>query len=456
MDVTDPPGSDEFHPSNFAENLEKLKSKIRCRDEEISYVHRLLGQVPTSEPPPTLFIQGDSATGKSLIVKSCLDVGKFCYALVNCGEGYSLKLLFESILNQIAKHKLTEENSFQPYAKCNNFLEFVINLQSISEKFNVGKLNDNKSLSVIIVLDKAEILRKFDKHVITTFIKLRELSKLKISVVFLSILPWTSFMVDDNPTEPIIYYLGNYNQKQIIDILKLDKPSDVSMKFYENFLNLFLSIFYQTCHDVRELKYQAKLNFEHYSKPIKMGELTENDGSELWKRSQAFFKKSLKSLYLKMDNESDNFEKVTSMTSQVVNLELPYYSKYLLIASYLASFNPASEDKQLFLKNSGKMKKSKRTKAERVKLYLVGPKPFGIQRLFAIVSAILDDEKFNLNADLFIEISSLVKMNLLTQISEDVLDGPTFKCNVGLQFIDVISKNVQFPIRHYLVDFTHS
>lgn len=45
MDVTDPPGSDEFHPSNFAENLEKLKSKIRCRDEEISYVHRLLGQV---------------------------------------------------------------------------------------------------------------------------------------------------------------------------------------------------------------------------------------------------------------------------------------------------------------------------------------------------------------------------------------------------------------------------
>lgn len=107
--------------------------------------------MPTSEPPPTLFIQGDSATGKSLIVKSCLDVGKFCYALVNCGEGYSLKLLFESILNQIAKHKLTEENSFQPYAKCNNFLEFVINLQSISEKFNVGKLNDNKSLSVIIV-----------------------------------------------------------------------------------------------------------------------------------------------------------------------------------------------------------------------------------------------------------------------------------------------------------------
>ena len=300
-------------------------------------------------------------------------------------------------------------------------------------------------------------MRKFEKNVITTFLKLRELSKLKLCVVFLTIIPWTGFMVDDTPYEPIIYYLEHYSQKKITEILKLDKPEEFSMKFYENYLSLFLSIFYLTCHDVRELKYQAKLNFNHYCEPIKSGNLTENDSSELWKRCQAFFKKSLKSLYLKMDNYSDNLEKATSITLQVVNLELPYYSKYLLIASYLASFNPASEDKKIFLKNHGKSKKSKRTKkTERVKLYLVGPKPFGIQRLFAIVSAILDDDKFNLNSDLFIEIASLVKMNLITQISEDVLENPTFKCNVGLQFIDVISKNVQFPIRHYLVDFMDS
>lgn len=306
------------------------------------------------------------------------------------------------------------------------------------------------------VLDKAEVLRKFEKNSITTFLKLRELSKLKVCVVFLSVLPWTFFMVDDNPSEPIIYYLKHYNKQQITEILKLDKPEEFSIKFYENFLSLFLSIYYQSCKDVRELRYQAKHNFENYSKPIKLGELTENDAGELWRRSQDFFKKSVKSLYLKMDNESDNLEKVTSMASQVINLELPYYSKYILIGSYLASFNPASEDKRIFQKNHGKTKKSKRTKVEKVALYLLGPKPFGIQRLFAIVSAILDDDKFNLNADLFVEIASLVKMNLLTQISEDVLDGPTFKCNVGLQFIDVISKNVQFPIRHYLVDFMHS
>lgn len=306
------------------------------------------------------------------------------------------------------------------------------------------------------VLDKAEKLRNLERNVLTTFLKLQELSNLKLCVVFLSILPWTAYLIEEAPLEPIIYYLKRYNQKQTTEILKLDKPEEYSMKFYENFLSLFLNIFFQTCHDIKELKYQAKINFKHYSDPIKSKELTENDVSELWKRSQGFFKNSLKSLYLKMDNELDCAEKFKFIPSQVMNLELPYYSKYILIASYLASFNPASEDKRIFFKNIGKVKKSKRPKAPKMKLYLVGPKPFGLQRLFAIVSAILDDEKFNLNADLFIEIASLVKMNLLIQISEDVLDGPTYKCNVGLQFIDVISKNVQFPIRHYLVDFMDS
>lgn len=32
------------------------------------------------------------------------------------------------------------------------------------------------------------------------------------------------------------------------------------------------------------------------------------------------------------------------------HVELPYYSKFLLIAAYLASYNPARTDKRFFLK----------------------------------------------------------------------------------------------------------
>ncbi|GAA6078131.1 origin recognition complex subunit 5 [Tachysurus ichikawai] len=40
------------------------------------------------------------------------------------------------------------------------------------------------------------------------------------------------------------------------------------------------------------------------------------------------------------------------------HVELPYYSKFLLIAAYLASYNPARTDRRFFLKHHGKMKKT--------------------------------------------------------------------------------------------------
>lgn len=38
-------------------------------------------------------------------------------------------------------------------------------------------------------------------------------------------------------------------------------------------------------------------------------------------------------------------------------LELPYYAKFLLIASFLASHNSAKDDNRLFVKNHGKQRK---------------------------------------------------------------------------------------------------
>lgn len=47
----------------------------------------------------------------------------------------------------------------------------------------------------------------------------------------------------------------------------------------------------------------------------------------------------------------------SSTKAEVQKLELPHYTKYLLIAAYLASHNDAKIDKRLFVKNHGKQKK---------------------------------------------------------------------------------------------------
>jgi origin recognition complex subunit 5 len=47
--------------------------------------------------------------------------------------------------------------------------------------------------------------------------------------------------------------------------------------------------------------------------------------------------------------------------SSYSTVELPFYSKYLLIAAYLASHNPAKTDRQFFCKTAAK-KMTKRAK----------------------------------------------------------------------------------------------
>lgn len=46
----------------------------------------------------------------------------------------------------------------------------------------------------------------------------------------------------------------------------------------------------------------------------------------------------------------DSFLYFPSGLSAHTHVELPYYSKFLLIAAYLASFNPARTDKRFFVK----------------------------------------------------------------------------------------------------------
>lgn len=68
-----------------------------------------------------------------------------------------------------------------------------------------------------------------------------------------------------------------------------------------------------------------------------------------------------------MKNSENTSNTVQSSTkSEVQKLELPHYTKFLLIAAYLASHNDAKIDKRLFVKHHGKQKKrlqTMRTKA---------------------------------------------------------------------------------------------
>ena len=48
----------------------------------------------------------------------------------------------------------------------------------------------------------------------------------------------------------------------------------------------------------------------------------------------------------------------SSYAKSRVNVELPFFSKFLLAAAYIASYNPQSTDRRFFCKNAGRLRKS--------------------------------------------------------------------------------------------------
>lgn len=68
----------------------------------------------------------------------------------------------------------------------------------------------------------------------------------------------------------------------------------------------------------------------------------------------------------------------------------------------------------------------------------------------------INADKVSLTSDLLMQISNLVRLKYLTFVSgeNNVMDGTArLQCNVTLNFISMVGKQVGFNVRQYLSDF---
>lgn len=436
------------------------------RDKQITQLWNYLGH--KNEPfPNCIYIYGGSGTGKTAITKKFLELHEINHAFINLIECYSPKILYESILNQLTGFKI-DPTKGQPFAKCDNMMDFVSCLQRCPRETNLN--------GSIVVLDKSEQLRQMDCNLLPGFLRLVELSGIEITTIFLSEIVFEKYYAKGNIVQPLKIYFPQYSKEELENILMLDyntakdavynnfkQSFDFNEAFFKSYLNLFLSVFHRVCRDFSELRHMSRINFIEYCRPIVNKELKITDSMGLWRRISPILKNSLEILYLRVqiDAESSSHKQATfSKENLAQSLELPFYAKYLLIASYLASYNPTKEDKKLFMKyQSKKTKTMKEIKAkskvsEKLNTQL-GPKAFSLDRLLAIFYAILED-KVGFNNNLLVQVSSLVELQLLTALSDNfTLDGQKYKCIVSFDFIQTVSKMVGFNIRKYLCDFSH-
>lgn len=132
--------------------------------------------------------------------------------------------------------------------------------------------------------------------------------------------------------------------------------------------------------------------------------------------------------------------------------DMPYYTRYLLIAAYLASFSPARQDQVFFTKAHEKKRRKKASglgagrvsKHRRIPRHLLNPSPFPLDRLLAILHAILPDP-LPQTADLQTQVATLTSLRLLQRVGVggDPLDAAAkWRVNCGWEFIKGVGRSV--------------
>lgn len=146
--------------------------------------------------------------------------------------------------------------------------------------------------------------------------------------------------------------------------------------------------------------------------------------------------------------------------------DLPYYTTHLLIAAYLASYNPSRTDVTYFMKHTDKRKNKRRassttiggvtkSKHRKISRHLLTPSPFSLDRLLAIFRSLLVETVPQV-ADLYTQIATLTSMRLLVRAggvgTSDVLDpGAKWRVNFGWEYARSLGRVVNLEVGEYLV-----
>ncbi|XP_043824230.1 origin recognition complex subunit 5 isoform X2 [Dromiciops gliroides] len=431
-----------------------LENVVLCREAQVSALMALFGERHHFSFP-SIFIYGHRASGKTYVMETLLKTSELPHVIVNCIECFTSRILLEQILNHLNCLNSSKDESTSHIA-CDSFNDFVRLFKKVTQDQGVD------DQTVYIVLDKAEYLREMEANLLPAFLRLQELTKRNVTVIFLSQIVWEKFRPNTGCFEPFIMYFPDYSIGHLQKILSHDHPPEYSADFYAAYINILLGVFYTVCRDLKELRYLAALNFSKYCEPVVKGEANERDTRKLWRNIEPHLKKAMHTVYLR-EISSSQWEKLQQDDTEMgqlkglsahAHVELPYYSKFILIAAYLASYNPTRTDKRFFLKavvqksksssqHHGKIKKASfMKKHEKTSNHLLGPKPFPLDRLLAILYSIVDS-RVAPTANIFSQITSLVTLQLLTLVGhDDQLDGPKYKCTVSLDFVRAIARLV--------------
>jgi len=234
-----------------------------------------------------------------------------------------------------------------------------------------------------IIFDNAERLRLMEKTVLPALLRLDQLTNRNVCCVLISHVPYENFLAAAASTPMVCVDFEPYSKAQLTDILVRSCPHADLVQGYTEMIKLILNVFLDQYRELLELEQVAATAWPLVKAALDAGELAAGsaDASKMYRLLKPVLRQSaarslcLPAAILSLEQADTPYHATgecggdSSSSSRaagaggggLLDVELPYYSKHLLVAAFLASFNPPSRDVSTFsLSSSGAMKKRKR------------------------------------------------------------------------------------------------
>lgn len=467
-------------------DLQPLKQLVKCRDTQIDLLNAFISDDP-STLAESVIVHGFKSIGKSFTLEKYLSTLEVNYSIIRCDECITKKILLQRCYKSIKRDSgYSYESELKYVTLGENFSSFLSLLEQFIEETKYDKQH-------VLVLDRFDQCMESPAELFPAFAKIQEQSNItNLTVVFV--------ISTDIPKEVITMslpqvYFPNYTEVELVDILESSQlcffgdddldSNPLSYDFWRQYIKTIVDLFYvYTGSDINLLVHICLRCWDQFIEPVLDGTFKVTEFIKVYR---------LKAHLFQNENLMNN-SAIKDFTSEIEeetmdNMDLPIYSKYILIACYLASFTVQKNDLHFFSKvkavkykkreREGNKKKMSMTKDE-IDNRLLTPQYFDLERMLAILSVIyransrtlvaegelyddtfedrkeVERSKFTLSRDIDMnsQLATLYSLGMIGKsANSDILGARVrWRCNLDWDGIEGVAKDIDFPLVDYLQD----
>ncbi|KAF8861528.1 hypothetical protein BDZ45DRAFT_713284 [Acephala macrosclerotiorum] len=479
--------------------LNALCSRFLCRDQQIRSLATLLSI--RSAPCRNIALHGLEATGKSSITKAVLEgLSKkqtngqvngntrhdddIRYAVIKSAECLGGRHLFEQTIGAVA----TAIDWPESVGRCENLAQLVVELSKLVEGYTRSSQNGTQQ-KLVLVFDGIDHQRDAPPTLLPALARLAEIIP-NLTTIFIVTSPRPNFL--HLPGVPHIEF-PVYTKPELIQIVSLTDPSPPlpqgtkeTKEVWTRYCSaIWDSLSKHSGRDILSFRSVCLRLWPRFIRPILDGSLNPSPFSRLLVANRSLFQNDSVLVPALVSNppQSSSLVPPTQQNNlQGIAAQLPHISRLLLVASYLASYNPPRTDTTFFMKAALAKRRKKgggtalsrkpgTAKSRKIARKLLGPQAFVLERMLAIFYAIGEDADSlpsqgkkkrkglgNLrgSADVLMAVATLASLRLLVRMggpNQDVLDAATkYRVAIGWEVVRGVARSVGVEVEDYLAD----